>query len=264
MGAENHADYLAAITDPETVRAMLEDYRAGLGVDRAAEEADRAAGRRIACPTLVLWSTRDDLEELFGDPRPIWAAWTTTCAAGPIDSGHHMAEDAPEELVSRWLRFLGSDHLSSGVWAIPPRGEVMPKTTKTGKPKQDELPSTLQRSPKKAQRTFTKAYDAAADQYGSRSGPTRWRGRRSSTPTRRSATTGRRRSSMGPSDEQAERGRNTNPKTKGGVDANATKTHLLKVAQSLGVSGRSTMKKKELVDAIQKANNKKTAAARKK
>ena len=43
----------------------------------------------------------------------------------------------------------------------------MPKTTKTGKPKQDELPSTLQRSPKKAQRTYAKAYDAAADQYGS-------------------------------------------------------------------------------------------------
>ena len=43
----------------------------------------------------------------------------------------------------------------------------MPKTTKSGKPKQDELPSTLQRSAKKAQRTFTKAYDAAADQYGS-------------------------------------------------------------------------------------------------
>ena len=45
-----------AIHDPATVRAMLEDYRAGLGVDRAHDEADRAAGRRITCPTLVLWS----------------------------------------------------------------------------------------------------------------------------------------------------------------------------------------------------------------
>ncbi len=41
----------------------------------------------------------------------------------------------------------------------------MPKTTKSGQPKQSELPSTLRRSPKKAQETFTKAYDAAADQY---------------------------------------------------------------------------------------------------
>ena len=42
----------------------------------------------------------------------------------------------------------------------------MPKTTKTGKPKQDELPSTLQRSGDKAQRTFAKAHDSAADSYG--------------------------------------------------------------------------------------------------
>jgi haloacetate dehalogenase len=107
LGAENHADYLAAISDQDTVRAMLEDYRAGLGVDRAADDADRAAGRRITCPTLVLWSAQDDLEELFGDPLAIWADWTTDLRGGrPIDSGHHMAEDAPEELAAELGRFL--------------------------------------------------------------------------------------------------------------------------------------------------------------
>jgi haloacetate dehalogenase len=54
MGEAAYADYHAAIHDPATVRAMLEDYRAGLGPDRAHDEADRAAGRRLACPTLVL------------------------------------------------------------------------------------------------------------------------------------------------------------------------------------------------------------------
>jgi len=107
MGAENHADFLRAIRDPETVHAMLEDYRAGLTVDRAAEEADRAAGRRVACPTLVLWSARDDLEELHGDPLSIWAGWTTDLrGGGRIDSGHHMAEEAPEELVAALEPFL--------------------------------------------------------------------------------------------------------------------------------------------------------------
>ena len=48
------------------------------------------------------------------------------------------------------------------------------------------------------------------------------------------------------------------------MDANATKTHLLSLAKKLGVTGRLKMKKNELVDAIQKANNKKTADARKK
>ncbi|SDF52456.1 haloacetate dehalogenase [Blastococcus aurantiacus] len=107
MGEENHADHLAAIRDPATVHAMIEDYRAGLGVDREAEEADRAAGRRVSCPTLVLWSARDDLEQLHGDPRLIWAEWTTDLrGGGPIDSGHHMAEDAPEELVAALVPFL--------------------------------------------------------------------------------------------------------------------------------------------------------------
>ena len=68
--------------------------------------------------------------------------------------------------------------------------------------------------------------------------------------------------SMGPSDARAAEGRNSSKKPKGGVNANATKDHLLTVAKRLGISGRSTMKKKQLVDAIQRANDKKTAGAR--
>jgi haloacetate dehalogenase len=106
MGVENHADYRRAIHDPATVHAMLEDYRAGLGVDRAADEADRAAGRRVSCPTLVLWSSRDDLEYLYGDVLAVWEPWTTELHGGRIDSGHHMAEEAPVELARRLAEFL--------------------------------------------------------------------------------------------------------------------------------------------------------------
>lgn len=109
MGADNYADYRRAIHDPATVRAMLEDYRAGLGVDRAADEADRAAGRRISCPTLVLWSSRDDLEYLYGDVLSVWEPWTTRLTGGPIDSEHNMAEDSPDELASHLTRFLAPD-----------------------------------------------------------------------------------------------------------------------------------------------------------
>ena len=107
MGADNHADFRSAISDPATVRAMLEDYRAGLGVDRAADDADRAAGRRIACPTLVLWSSRDDLGELYGDVLAVWRPWVAgRLDGGVIDSGHHMAEDAPDALAAALLDFL--------------------------------------------------------------------------------------------------------------------------------------------------------------
>ncbi len=105
MGAENHAEFVRAIHDADTVRAMLEDYRAGLGVDRAHDEADREAGRRVRCPALVVWSARDDLEDLYGDPLAVWSAWAPDLRGHRIDSGHHMAEEAPAELADGLLAF---------------------------------------------------------------------------------------------------------------------------------------------------------------
>jgi haloacetate dehalogenase len=112
MGEEAYGEFRAATRDPATVRAMLEDYRAGLGVDRAHEEADRAAGRRVRCPLLVLWSRHDDLEELHGDPREIWRNWATDLrGGGPVESGHHMAEEAPDELAAALRPFFGDGQL---------------------------------------------------------------------------------------------------------------------------------------------------------
>jgi haloacetate dehalogenase len=106
MGEENHADYLRAINDPGVVHAMMEDYRAGLGIDREHDEADRAAGRRIECPVLVLWATEDDMEDLYGDPLEVWSAWADDLRGAPIESGHHIAEEAPEALAAELLTFL--------------------------------------------------------------------------------------------------------------------------------------------------------------
>jgi haloacetate dehalogenase len=106
MGEGNYADYLAAIRDPAVVRAMLEDYRAGLGVDREADDADRAAGRRLACPTLVGWSTDDDMEELYGDVLAVWRTWASDLRGVAITSGHHMAEQAPDQVVAALTAFL--------------------------------------------------------------------------------------------------------------------------------------------------------------
>ncbi|MFF9564587.1 alpha/beta fold hydrolase [Leifsonia sp. NPDC014704] len=107
MGLENFAERREAIHRPEVVRAMLEDYRAGLTVDRADEEADRAAGRQLTMPLLVLWSLRDDLEQLFGDPLAIWNSWAADVRGHGIDSGHHVAEEAPAELVDALAGFFG-------------------------------------------------------------------------------------------------------------------------------------------------------------
>ncbi len=106
MGPENYADWYAAIHRPEVVTAMLEDYRAGLGPDRATDDQDKASGRRLVCPTLVLWSSRDDMERLYGDPLTVWRAWAEDLQGGPIESGHHVAEEAPEALSGALVRFL--------------------------------------------------------------------------------------------------------------------------------------------------------------
>jgi haloacetate dehalogenase len=108
MGPEAFADYQRAIHDPATVHAMMEDYRAGLGIDRQHDDADHAAGRRIGCPLLLLWAGQDDLEELFGDPVRIWQDWAGDVRGRVIDCGHHIAEEAPAELAAQLTGFFGA------------------------------------------------------------------------------------------------------------------------------------------------------------
>jgi haloacetate dehalogenase len=100
MGQENYDEWRNATRNPDVVRAMIEDYRAGLSVDRQHEEADRAAGNRLRMPLLVLWSQRDDLEDLYGDPLVIWREWADDPRGYSIDSGHHMAEEAPDAVAA--------------------------------------------------------------------------------------------------------------------------------------------------------------------
>jgi hypothetical protein len=140
----------------------------------------------------------------------------------------------------------------------------MPKTTKSGTAKKDELPSTLQRSDAKAQRTFAKAHDSAAESYDDerRANQVAWSAVKHTHEKVGDHWEPKEGGRKGPSDAQAKGGRNTDRETKGGVDANATKKHLMDVARRLDVSGRSRMSKGELVDAIKKANDRKTAKSR--
>ena len=100
MGEEAYADLRQALHDPQVVHAMCEDYRAGLGIDRLLDDSDRTAGPPDQ-PARCLSSGRadDDMEELYGDPAVIWRDWASDVRGARIDSGHHMAEEAPEELA---------------------------------------------------------------------------------------------------------------------------------------------------------------------
>src|SRR5919202_4685422 len=124
----------------------------------------------------------------------------------------------------------------------------MPKTTKSGKSKADEIPSTLQRSDDKAQRTFAKAHDSAEESYGDeeRANRVAWAAVKHTHEKVGDHWEPKEGGRKGPSDAQATGGADTDRETKGGVDANATKAHLMDVAKRLDVSGRSSMTKDEL------------------
>jgi haloacetate dehalogenase len=108
MGAENHVDFQAAIHDPATVHGMLEDYRAGLGIDFAHDAQDRQQHRTLQCPTLCLWSLQDDLVALYGDVLAVWRPWAPKLQGHGIDCGHHMAEEAPEALAAALHQFFST------------------------------------------------------------------------------------------------------------------------------------------------------------
>ena len=141
----------------------------------------------------------------------------------------------------------------------------MPKTGKNDHARKEELPSTLQRSDQKAQDTFAKTYDSALESYD-----------QDEQRAARAAYASLKHSyekvgdhwepkeKRGPSDKRAEQGIRSSEPTAGGVDANASKEHLYKLAKELDVKGRSKMDKDQLVAALQKANDTATRKARSK
>jgi len=134
-------------------------------------------------------------------------------------------------------------------------------------PAKDEIPSTLQRSPEHAQEVFEKTLDSANETYGPGERAHRTAFAAVKHEYEKVGDHWEEKESSGPSDSGAAgsrgSGSRSSGKTEGGVDANASKAHLMDVAKRLDVSGRSKMTKEELVEAIGKANDRATAAARK-
>ena len=99
--------YRAGWGDPSRIHAACEDYRAGATLDRAADEADLAAGKTIDAPVLVLASTGYLAGP--GDEPPL-SVWRRTFAPGAvgadIDSGHFLAEENPDATLRALLDFL--------------------------------------------------------------------------------------------------------------------------------------------------------------
>lgn len=126
-------------------------------------------------------------------------------------------------------------------------------------PASEELPSTLKRSPKHAQALWSKAHDSAVETYGEGERAHRTAFSALKNEYEKIGDHWEEKAKRGPSDTGAS---DRSGRTEEGVDANASKAHLSEVAKRLEISGRSSMSKDELVDAIKKANARETRRAR--
>jgi haloacetate dehalogenase len=108
---EIRAAYVRALQDPSRAHAICEEYRAAATIDREHDMADRAAGRRIACSLLALWSANGPLGAWYaeeGGPIALWRAWGEDVRGRPLDAGHFFPEEAPEETAEALRRFFGA------------------------------------------------------------------------------------------------------------------------------------------------------------
>ena len=100
------AEYSRCWNRPETVHAMCEDYRAAASIDLEHDRADRNAGNRIRCPTLVLWGANGVIEKCF-QPLDDWGRVAADVRGHTLPSGHYIPEEIPEILVSELTGFFG-------------------------------------------------------------------------------------------------------------------------------------------------------------
>ena len=100
---EAMAEYLRCFSDPATIHASCEDYRAAITIDLEHDEADFDA--RIACPLLVLWGAEGLMHKSY-DVLDTWRSKALDPQGRALDCGHFLPEEAPEETLREMLAFF--------------------------------------------------------------------------------------------------------------------------------------------------------------
>ncbi|MGK9065147.1 alpha/beta fold hydrolase [Stutzerimonas chloritidismutans] len=100
-----YAEYLRCLKLPGTAHAFCEDYRASAGIDLEHDREDRAAGRLIEAPLLVLWGSRGVIERCF-DPLAEWRAVARDVRGRALPAGHYLPEEVPDEVLAETFQFL--------------------------------------------------------------------------------------------------------------------------------------------------------------
>ncbi len=102
---EAMAEYVRCFSDPGTIHATCEDYRAAAGIDLVHDEAD--LDRKVGCPTLVLWGAPGLMGQNF-DMLDVWRAKCANVSGRGLDCSHFLPEDAPQETYQELKAFFKS------------------------------------------------------------------------------------------------------------------------------------------------------------
>ncbi len=105
---EAWAEYERCIARPGSAAGICGDYRAGAGIDLDHDRADRAAGRRVTQPLRVLWGGNGVVGRCF-EPLTLWQAAADDVTGRAVDSGHYIAEEAPDAVLAEAHTFFNKD-----------------------------------------------------------------------------------------------------------------------------------------------------------
>ena len=102
---EAFAEYLRCFSDPKTIHATCEDYRASASIDLQHDQIDIDNGNKMQCPVLCLWGEKGFVGSKY-DVIAEWSKWASQVEGRGLPCGHYMAEEAPEETLESLLKFL--------------------------------------------------------------------------------------------------------------------------------------------------------------
>jgi len=102
---ERWAEYLAGVSDPKTMHAMCEDYRAAATIDLDHDRADHAAGKKLTMPLRVLWGEHGLVNQCF-KPIDDWKAVANEVSGQTVPCGHYIPEECPKELIAEAKAFF--------------------------------------------------------------------------------------------------------------------------------------------------------------
>lgn len=103
---EAFAEYVRCFNE-KTIHGSCADYRACATCDFEMDTADREDGRKIECPLLVIWGAKSHTGSVYGDVLTIWREFGLDVTGGPIDCGHYVNEEAPDETYDWFMKFFG-------------------------------------------------------------------------------------------------------------------------------------------------------------